>query len=239
MNDEQRRLNLNSQSTSEYVETRRAGTAAKSIEEPKSSVEEPRPLLEATQRQAIRNYIDAYKSEIVDSSSIEIDEAEVQRITERYQEMIVYKNTMENTGKAYWKDGFQVIEGLDEVKIDAQPKSQREDRRTDSPRTSRERVETKRSVGIPRVSPAKSKNSNASPLSEKMQAADASSIRKIKPGRSRPASRSKSPALQKARKSPASDVRRSPARSSDSGQLLQSLPKKRSVQQMIKDHRKQ
>lgn len=40
-------------------------------------------------------------------------------------------------------------------------------------------------------------------------------------------------------RSPISDARQSVARSSDSGRLLNSLPKKRSVQQMIRDHQKQ
>lgn len=141
------------------METRRGpATATKSSEEPKSSVEPPRPLLDSTQRKEIRNYIDAYKAEIVDSSSIEIDDGEVERIKQRYQEMMTYKNTMENAGQAYWKDGFRKIETEAEGgKATTQLKSVTEERHRDSPMSSGERVESKRSVGIPRVSPTKSR----------------------------------------------------------------------------------
>lgn len=56
-------------------------------EAPLTVREEPRPLLDPTQREEIRNYIEAYKAEIVDSSSVEIDEAEVLKMKERYQQL--------------------------------------------------------------------------------------------------------------------------------------------------------
>lgn len=61
----------------------------------------PRPLLEPETRQEIRDYIEAYKAEIVDSSSVEIDDKEVQRIKSRYQDMMMYHR--EIGGRIFWE----------------------------------------------------------------------------------------------------------------------------------------